>query len=164
MMGSGASQGGSGRQPSSPDIVRRVTGVTGSGVPACYPGVVAQHDSTNEAARGAGMADDRDARIAQLEAQVRQFQNLYAATLTKIDVLRTELRQQDDRPVEDTADGLVREAYDRLYGTAMEEARPEAPLDYEQLVVELERRTRELTEARGQQTATAEILRAIAAA
>jgi len=110
------------------------------------------------------MADDRDARIAQLEAQVRQFQNLYAATLTEVDVLRTELRQRDDRPVEDTADGLIREAYDRLYGTAMEEARPEAPLDYEQLVVELERRTRELTEARGQQTATAEILRAIAAA
>ena len=67
------------------------------------------------------MADDQDARIAQLEAQVRQFQNLHAAARAEIAVLRAELGQRDDQPVEDEIDGLSREAYVRLYGTAVEE-------------------------------------------
>src|SRR4051794_13298724 len=107
------------------------------------------------------MADDRDARIAQLEAQVRQFQNLHAAARSEIDVLRAELGQRDDQPAESVADRLSREAYDRLYGTAVEESRPEVPLDHDQLAAELKRRTRELGETLDQQAATAEILRAI---
>jgi signal transduction histidine kinase len=110
------------------------------------------------------MADDPYGRIAHLEAQVRQFQNLHATARTEIAVLRAELGQRDDPAAEDAADRLSPEAYDRLYGTAVEEARPEAPLDYDELVAELERRTRELGEARDQEAATAEILRTIAAA
>jgi hypothetical protein len=47
---------------------RRVTAITSPIKAACYAGAVAQRDD-GRSGQGAGMADDRDARIAQVEAE-----------------------------------------------------------------------------------------------
>src|SRR5688572_1079124 len=109
------------------------------------------------------MADDA-ARIAQLEAEVRQFQNLYAAARAENAALRAKVSERDDQPAADAPGALNREAYDRLYGNGADEARLDVPPDYARALEELEYRTQQLSEALDQQAATSEILRAIAAA